>query len=77
MYEYTKNSTDQVLSQADKFLSVEKSVSDNEDPLDDTLVKKDNKIIKMPNYSSEVLMRLIKVEINTQSYNCDKFDFIQ
>lgn len=76
MYEYTKNSTDQVLSQADKFLSVEKSVSDNEDPLDDTLVKKDNKIIKMPNYSSEVLMRLIKVEINTQSYNCDKFDFI-
>lgn len=76
MYEYTKNSTDQVLSQADKFLSVEKSVSDHEDPLDDTLVKKDNKIIKMPNYSSEVLMRLIKVEINTQSYNCDKFDFI-
>jgi hypothetical protein len=75
MYDYTKSSSDQVLTQADKFLSVEN------DPLEDDPMsnfgKKEHKIIRFPNFSSEVMVKLIKVDIQTENFNCDKFDFIQ
>ena len=44
------------------------------DPLEMTL-QKERKIVKFNNYSTDVLVRLIKVDLDTSSFNCDKFDF--
>ena len=72
--EYTKSSTDQILSTADRFLQVESMLMQNNDPLELTL-QKEKKIVQFNNYSTDVLLRLIKVDVDTSGLNCDKFDF--
>ena len=44
------------------------------DPLEMTL-QKERKIVKFNNYSTDVLVRLIKVDLDTSNFNCDKIDF--
>ena len=74
MMEYTKSSTDQIIATADRFLSVEAMLMEENDPLEMTL-QKERKIVKFNNYSTDVLVRLIKVDLDTSNFNCDKFDF--
>ena len=89
-FEFTKNNADQVIAQADAFLRVEKELAsgsktnkisdqnlfDQDDLLESS--QEEQKPINMlsyPNYSSEVLAKLIKVDYIAK-LNCEKFDFI-
>ena len=50
---------------------------DQIDPLDTQNEKvKPLNIVSFPNYSSEVLSKLIQVNCDLKKLNCDKFDFI-